>query len=118
MTAGPGPSSGRPDRTSHRQRRSRDGEQLTVPPADFASYYGRPVLKPPVWKHDIAGYLFTGGLAAGSALIGAGAQLTGRPGLRKVGRGRPSAASPPARTCWSTTSAGRPGSITCSGSPR
>ncbi|WLS44458.1 polysulfide reductase NrfD [Micromonospora profundi] len=62
------------------------GEQLTVPPADFSSYYGRPVLKPPVWKYDIAGYLFTGGLAAGGALIGAGAQLTGRPELRAVGR--------------------------------
>ncbi|WP_406070296.1 NrfD/PsrC family molybdoenzyme membrane anchor subunit [Micromonospora sp. NBC_01638] len=77
------------DATRHRRlgRRGGDGgEQLTVPPADFASYYGRPVLKPPVWKHDIAGYLFTGGLAAGSALIGAGAQLTGRPGLRKVSR--------------------------------
>ncbi|MFG1914728.1 NrfD/PsrC family molybdoenzyme membrane anchor subunit [Micromonospora sp. NPDC048898] len=66
--------------------RGHDGEQLTVPVADFASYYGRPILKAPVWKHDIAGYLFTGGLAAGGALIGAGAQLTGRPALRRVGR--------------------------------
>ncbi|MDG4839801.1 polysulfide reductase NrfD [Micromonospora sp. WMMD967] len=65
---------------------TRGGEQLTVPAADFASYYGRPILKPPVWKRDIAGYLFTGGLAAGGALIGAGAQLTGRPGLCTVGR--------------------------------
>ncbi|MGC4850951.1 NrfD/PsrC family molybdoenzyme membrane anchor subunit [Micromonospora sp. DT15] len=65
---------------------TRGGEQLTVPPADFASYYGRPVLKPPVWKYDIAGYLFAGGLAAGGALIGGAAQLTGRPGLRTVGR--------------------------------
>ncbi|MFE9914039.1 NrfD/PsrC family molybdoenzyme membrane anchor subunit [Micromonospora sp. NPDC005553] len=65
---------------------TRGGEQLTVPPANFASYYGRPVLKPPVWKYDIAGYLFTGGLAAGGALIGGAAQLTGRPGLRTVGR--------------------------------
>ncbi|MET8258260.1 NrfD/PsrC family molybdoenzyme membrane anchor subunit [Micromonospora sp. NPDC005205] len=65
---------------------TRGGEQLTVPPANFASYYGRPVLKPPVWKYDIAGYLFTGGLAAGGALIGGAAQLTGRPGLCTVGR--------------------------------
>ncbi|MGW0216905.1 NrfD/PsrC family molybdoenzyme membrane anchor subunit [Micromonospora chokoriensis] len=65
---------------------TRRGEQLTVPVADFTSYYGRPILKPPVWKRDIAGYLFTGGLAAGGALIGAGAQLTGRPALRQVGR--------------------------------
>ncbi|RLP88453.1 polysulfide reductase [Micromonospora sp. BL4] len=77
----------RPDRQRQAGRgRGHGGEQLTVPPADFSSYYGRPVLKPPVWKHDIAGYLFTGGLAAGSALIGAGAQLTGRPGLRTVSR--------------------------------
>ncbi|MET8281602.1 NrfD/PsrC family molybdoenzyme membrane anchor subunit [Micromonospora sp. NPDC005174] len=61
-------------------------EQLTVAPADFSSYYGRPILKAPVWKRDIGGYLFTGGLAAGGALIGAGAQLTGRPALRRVGR--------------------------------
>ncbi|SCF10764.1 NrfD/PsrC family molybdoenzyme membrane anchor subunit [Micromonospora chokoriensis] len=65
---------------------TRGGEHLTVPAADFTSYYGRPILKPPVWKRDIAGYLFTGGLAAGGALIGAGAQLTGRPALRQVGR--------------------------------
>ncbi|MEV4123245.1 NrfD/PsrC family molybdoenzyme membrane anchor subunit [Micromonospora sp. NPDC049645] len=65
---------------------TRGGERLTVPPAEFTSYYGRPILKPPVWKRDIAGYLFTGGLAAGGALIGAGAQLTGRPDLRQVGR--------------------------------
>ncbi|MFI6262609.1 NrfD/PsrC family molybdoenzyme membrane anchor subunit [Micromonospora sp. NPDC051006] len=68
--------------------RGAGGEQVTVPPVDFTSYYGRPILKPPVWrKRDIAGYLFTGGLAAGSALIAAGAQLTARPGLRQVSRG-------------------------------
>ncbi|MFC3987103.1 nitrite reductase, partial [Actinoplanes siamensis] len=43
-----------------------------VPPADFRSYYGRPIVRPPVWHHDIAAYLFTGGLAAGSALLAAG----------------------------------------------
>src|SRR3954454_21226790 len=43
--------------------------------------------KKPVWaERDIAGYLFTGGIAAGSALIGAGADLTGRPELRRAGR--------------------------------
>jgi polysulfide reductase-like protein len=57
-----------------------------VPPAEFRSYYGRPVVKPPVWHHDIAAYLFTGGLAAGSALLAAGADLTGRPGLRRATR--------------------------------
>ncbi|MCA2216250.1 NrfD/PsrC family molybdoenzyme membrane anchor subunit [Jidongwangia harbinensis] len=57
-----------------------------VPPADFRSYYGRPVVKAPVWHHDIAAYLFTGGLAAGSALLAAGGDATGRPALRRAGR--------------------------------
>jgi len=65
----------------------RGGEQLMVPRASFSSYYGRPILKRPVWsRRDIAGYLFTGGLAAGSALIAAGADVTGRPRLRRFGR--------------------------------
>ncbi|KAB1904987.1 polysulfide reductase NrfD [Micromonospora tulbaghiae] len=62
------------------------GEQLNVPPAEFTSYYGRPILKPPVWRWDIAAYLFTGGLAAGSSLLAAGGQFTGRPALRRAGR--------------------------------
>jgi formate-dependent nitrite reductase membrane component NrfD len=44
------------------------------------------VLKPPVWEWKIAAYLFTGGLSAGSAMLGAGADLTGRPALRRVSR--------------------------------
>ncbi|MFI7214841.1 NrfD/PsrC family molybdoenzyme membrane anchor subunit [Micromonospora maritima] len=74
--------------TSRRRggRGGRGGEQLTVPPAEFTSYYGRPILKPPVWRWDIAAYLFTGGLAAGSSLLAAGGQLTGRPALRRAGR--------------------------------
>jgi hypothetical protein len=67
--------------------RKRGGaERLMVPPAEFRSYYGRPIVKAPVWRHDIAAYLFTGGLAAGSSLIAAGADLTGRPGLRRATR--------------------------------
>ena len=69
-----------------RGRRGRGAERSMVPPADFRSYYGRPVVKPPVWHHDIAAYLFTGGLAAGSALLAAGGQSTGRPALRRAGR--------------------------------
>ncbi len=59
---------------------------MNVPPAEFRSYYGRPILKAPVWTHDVPAYLFTGGLAAGSSLLAAGADLTGRPGLRRTGR--------------------------------
>jgi hypothetical protein len=62
------------------------GERSMVPPAEFRSYYGRPVVKPAAWHHDIAAYLFTGGLAAGSSLIAAGADATGRPVLRRAAR--------------------------------
>ncbi|MGB8652180.1 MAG: NrfD/PsrC family molybdoenzyme membrane anchor subunit, partial [Mycobacteriales bacterium] len=57
-----------------------------VPPAEFTSYYGRPVLKASPWTDDIPAYLFLGGLAAGSSLLGAGADLTARPVLRKRSR--------------------------------
>jgi DMSO reductase anchor subunit len=60
------------------------GEQLNVPPADFTSYYGRPILKPPVWDEtNVAGYLFLGGLAGGSALLAAGAELSDRPAMAR-----------------------------------
>jgi len=65
-----------------RRRRDQRGERPMVPRADFTSYYGRPVLNAPVWQSpDIPGYLFLGGLAGASAVLGAGAQLTGRPVL-------------------------------------
>ncbi|MEU4772096.1 NrfD/PsrC family molybdoenzyme membrane anchor subunit [Micromonospora sp. NPDC023644] len=80
----PAPTGGGGRRRGGRGRRG--GEDLTVPEAEFTSYYGRPILKAPVWKWDIAAYLFTGGLAAGSSLLAAGGQLTGRPALRRAGR--------------------------------
>lgn len=61
-------------------------ERAVVPPAEFRSYYGRPVLKPPVWGAYIPAYLFTGGLTAGSAVLAAGADLTGRAALRRTSR--------------------------------
>jgi formate-dependent nitrite reductase membrane component NrfD len=57
-----------------------------VPEATFTSYYGRPVVKPSPWTADIPAYLFLGGLAGGSSILGAGADLTGRPTLRRCGR--------------------------------
>ncbi|MER5859747.1 NrfD/PsrC family molybdoenzyme membrane anchor subunit [Streptomyces sp900105245] len=77
---------GRPD--GHRPGRDDDGsrERSMVPKAEFRSYYGRPVLKPPVWEWKIPAYLFTGGLSAGAALLAAGADLTERPELRRAGR--------------------------------
>ena len=57
-----------------------------VPDATFTSYYGRPVVKASPWKYDIPAYFFLGGLGAGSALLAAGADLTGRRELRRVMR--------------------------------
>lgn len=67
-------------------RRKRSAERSMVPDAEFTSYYGRPVLKAAPWGPDIPAYLFLGGLASGSALLGAGADLTGRPALRRASR--------------------------------
>ena len=51
------------------------------------AYYGKPVLNAPVWEpRDIAGYLFLGGLAGASSLLGAGAQLTGRTALERAAK--------------------------------
>lgn len=61
-------------------------EDVAVPKAEFRSYYGRQILKTPVWNWMIAAYLFSGGLSAGSAMLAAGADLTGRPRLRKGSR--------------------------------
>ncbi|HEY6745379.1 MAG TPA: NrfD/PsrC family molybdoenzyme membrane anchor subunit [Mycobacteriales bacterium] len=58
-------------------------EQSMVPRAEFRSYYGRQILKTPAWEDKIAYYFFAGGLSGGCALLAAGADLTGRPGLRR-----------------------------------
>jgi formate-dependent nitrite reductase membrane component NrfD len=50
-----------------------------VPDAEFTSYYGRPVVKRPLWNGvEVAGYLFLGGLSGASAMLAAGAHVTGR----------------------------------------
>ncbi|GAB3599968.1 polysulfide reductase NrfD [Angustibacter peucedani] len=62
-------------------------ERALVPEPEFTSYYGRPVLKAPVWKQpDVPLYLFLGGYAGASAVLAEGAALTGRPGLERVAR--------------------------------
>ena len=73
-----------------RRRGGRGGkrrdEHMMVPDATFTSYYGRPIVKASPWENDIPAYLFLGGLAAGSSLLAAGADVTGRPVLRRTGR--------------------------------
>ena len=68
------------------RRRHGPGAEVVVPDAEFTSYYGRPIVKAAPWGADIPAYLFSGGLAAGSALVAAGADLTGRPHLRRTSR--------------------------------
>jgi formate-dependent nitrite reductase membrane component NrfD len=58
-------------------------EQSMVPRAEFRSYYGRQILKTPAWEDKIAYYFFCGGLSGGCALLAAGADVTGRPALRR-----------------------------------
>jgi len=68
------------------RRRRGSGDRAMVPPAQFRSYYGRPIVRAAPWEKDIPAYLFTGGLAAGSALLAVGGQLTRRTALRRAGR--------------------------------
>ncbi|SDR69217.1 Formate-dependent nitrite reductase, membrane component NrfD [Friedmanniella luteola] len=67
-------------------RRKRRAEEQMVPDATFTSYYGRPVVKAAPWETAIPLYLFMGGIAGGSSLLAAGADLTGRPTLRRAAR--------------------------------
>ncbi|WP_225630443.1 NrfD/PsrC family molybdoenzyme membrane anchor subunit [Streptomyces solaniscabiei] len=70
-----------------RRRRRGRGEQPMVPDAEFASYYGKPVLNKPNWAAlDIAGYLWLGGLAGASSLLAAGGHATGRPALARTAK--------------------------------
>lgn len=79
-------------RTEKKRKRTPEGrgdgsnEMLMVPEAQFSSYYGHNVVKPPPWGHEVAAYLFLGGLAGGSGLLALGAQLTGRDELRRNAR--------------------------------
>lgn len=61
-------------------------EMPMVEDVEFTSYYGRPIVKPPPWGHEISLYLFLGGLAGGSTLLGLGSQLSDRPGMRAATR--------------------------------
>ena len=59
-------------------------ERARAPVASDSSYYGKPIINPPVWEElDIAGYLFAGGLAGASSLLAAGADVTGRPTMAR-----------------------------------
>jgi DMSO reductase anchor subunit len=63
------------------------GEVAMVEDVEFTSYYGRQIVKTPVWKSpDVPLYLFLGGAAGSSSILAALADLTDRPTLTRVGR--------------------------------
>jgi formate-dependent nitrite reductase membrane component NrfD len=62
-------------------------EQRMVPPAEPRSYYGRPVIKEPVWTPEIPIYFFFGGMAGASAGLAFAARLLGRRKLARAATG-------------------------------
>jgi formate-dependent nitrite reductase membrane component NrfD len=48
------------------------------------SYYGRPILKEPVWQPEIPAYFFTGGIAGGCSLLHGVARVAGHERLAKT----------------------------------
>ncbi|HET8751841.1 MAG TPA: NrfD/PsrC family molybdoenzyme membrane anchor subunit [Gaiellaceae bacterium] len=62
-----------------------DGKpSITAAGNDMRSYYGRPVIKEPVWTWEIPTYFFTGGLAGASAVLSSAARLTGNEKLART----------------------------------
>ena len=68
-------------------------EQVVAPQARPDSYYGRPVIKEPVWRSpEVPGYLFLGGLAGASSVLAACAQGTGNRELARASKAAAAAA--------------------------
>ncbi len=75
------------DRAGRGGRGGRGGEQLVVPRARPDSYYGKPIIKEPVWgARDVGGYLFFGGLAGASSVLAGFAQAAGNHRQAKVAK--------------------------------
>jgi hypothetical protein len=49
----------------------------------FRSYYGRPIIKAPIWEPAVPWYFFLGGLAGASAALGLGARVAGNERLAR-----------------------------------
>jgi DMSO reductase anchor subunit len=83
------PGAGRP--TGSAASEQRRGGRRRRRPEEFRSYYGLPVINPPVWEaREIAGYFFLGGMAGASSVL---AVAAGRDGHRSVVRGAKAAAA-------------------------
>ncbi|MEV7008522.1 NrfD/PsrC family molybdoenzyme membrane anchor subunit [Streptosporangium sp. NPDC051022] len=65
----------------------RRGEEAMVPEAEFRSYYGQPIIKPPVWHEPhMPSYLYLGGLSGAASLMAAAAGITGHDRLALTAR--------------------------------
>jgi formate-dependent nitrite reductase membrane component NrfD len=62
---------------------SRGAGDLGPGGSDHQSYYGKPVIKEPVWEPVIPAYFFTGGTAGAAASLGLAARLSDNPALAK-----------------------------------
>jgi formate-dependent nitrite reductase membrane component NrfD len=59
-------------------------ESITRVGTEMQSYYGRPILKEPVWQPEIPAYFFTGGIAGGCSLVHGVARVAGQERLAKT----------------------------------
>jgi hypothetical protein len=66
-----------------RTGRREGGERAMVPREKPSSYYGRPIIKPPVWTWEVPAYWFTGGLGGASATLALAADLAGNRSLAR-----------------------------------
>jgi hypothetical protein len=57
---------------------------ITETGTEMRSYYGRPILKEPVWQPEIPFYFFTGGIAGGCSVLHGLARVAGRERLAKA----------------------------------
>jgi formate-dependent nitrite reductase membrane component NrfD len=57
---------------------------VTALGTDMRSYYGRAILKSPVWTWEIPAYFFTGGIAGASSVLHGFGRLTGRERLART----------------------------------
>jgi len=77
------------DETQARRRDGRPGGvhdtrgSITTVGTHMDSYYGRPIVKEPVWQPEIPWYFWTGGIAGGSSVLHGVARLTGNHVLAK-----------------------------------
>jgi len=63
---------------------SRGAGDLGAGGSDYQSYYGKPVIKEPVWEPVIPVYFFTGGTAGAVASLGLAARLSGNAALART----------------------------------